>query len=245
MSITQTFDELDLSFDIIVPDTAAVIVAAGSSTRMDGVSKQLEPIFGIPSVIRAAMAFEKCDRINSIIVAARPEEIPEMQRLFSEYNISKLTDIVEGGETRARSVQKGVERCRNCRFVAIHDGARPLVTDSIIQDTIDIAEKLGAAAAAVPVKDTIKEVNEVGKVLATPDRNTLMSVQTPQTFAIDRYREAVEKAGDDIDLLTDDCAIMEAAGFEVFLTEGSYTNIKITTPEDLAAAEAFLMKAGQ
>lgn len=244
MGITATLDEFKLSFDIIVPETAAVIVAAGESSRMGGISKQLQPLFGLPVILRSVLAFEKCAEIKNIVVVARGEDIPELQRLFDEHGISKLTDIVPGGDSRAQSVQNGIARCVECKYVAIHDGARPLVTEKIITDTIDAASKYGAAAAAVPVKDTVKLTDENGRVQSTPDRSRLMAVQTPQTFLLDKYKQAVAAGGDEIDKFTDDCAVMEAAGFPVYLVGGDYKNIKITTPEDLIIAEALLMKEG-
>lgn len=240
MPVTETFTDFKLSFDIIVPDTAAVIVAAGSSSRMGGTPKQLMNLAGVPVVMRAALAFERCDRIRDILLVAREEEIPLLQRLCDEYGITKLTDIVRGGATRARSVQNGIARCRDCAYVAVHDGARPLVGEGVILRTIEGAEKAGAAAAAVGLKDTIKRVDEAAFVEETPDRASLRAVQTPQTFRLSDYRAAVQEIGDAIDDLTDDCAVMEAAGRPVLLVEGDYRNLKITTPEDMVIAEAFL-----
>lgn len=240
MPVTETFTDFKLFFDIIVPDTAAVIVAAGSSSRMGGTPKQLMNLAGVPVIMRTALAFERCDRIRDILLVAREEEIPLLQRLCDEYRITKLTDIVPGGATRARSVQNGIARCRDCAYVAIHDGARPLVSGEVILRTIEGAERVGAAAAAVGLKDTVKQTDKDGFVVETPDRATLRAVQTPQTFRLSDYRAAAEALGEGLDALTDDCAVMEAAGKPVLLVEGDYRNIKITTPEDMTVAEAFL-----
>ena len=160
MPVTETFTDFKLSFDIIVPDTAAVIVAAGSSSRMGGTPKQLMNLAGVPVIMRTALAFERCDRIRDILLVAREEEIPLLQRLCDEYRITKLTDIVPGGATRARSVQNGIARCRDCAYVAIHDGARPLVSGEVILRAIEGAERVGAAAAAVGLKDTVKQAGQ-------------------------------------------------------------------------------------
>lgn len=245
MPVTETFTDFKLSFDIIVPDTAAVIVAAGQSSRMGGTPKQLMNLAGIPVIMRTALAFERCDRIRSILLVAREEEIPLLQRLCDEYKITKLTDILPGGATRALSVQNGVARCRDCEYVAIHDGARPLVREEIILRTIEGAERTGAAAAAVELKDTIKCVDDGGFVEETPDRAGLRAVQTPQTFRLSAYRAAVESVGEELGRMTDDCSVMEAADMPVLLVEGDYRNIKITTPEDMTIAEAFLREMGE
>ncbi len=222
------------------PDTAALVVAAGNSTRMGGVSKQFLPLLGIPVLIRTLLAFERHPRVGSIIVVTREQDMPELQRLIHQYELTKVTDLVEGGATRAFSVQNGLARCKNTEFVAIHDGARPLVTEAVITRTIEGAVLYGAAAAAVPVKDTIKRADATGQVLETPDRSTLRAMQTPQTFRLSLYQQAAEQCGDKLEQLTDDCAVLEMAGMPVYLVEGDNTNLKITTPEDILLAEAIL-----
>lgn len=221
-------------------DTAAVIVAAGNSLRMGGRSKQLMSLNGLPVIARTLLAFENCGRINSIVLVARDGDIPELQRICDEYRISKLTDITAGGDTRSRSVQKGIALCRDAEFVAIHDGARPLIKDEVIIRTISDAEKYGGAAAAVPVKDTVKIGDEAHNIVSTPDRSRLFAVQTPQVFRLSDYRAAADSLKAELDFFTDDCAVMERAGYTVHLSAGDYRNIKITTPEDMIIAEAFL-----
>ena len=233
---------LEYALDAALPmqkSVAAVLVAAGRSTRMCGLSKQLLPLCGVPVLARAILAFQNHRRISRIVVVARPADIADIQRISREYEITKLTDIVEGGDTRAASVQKGVALCKE-DIVAIHDGARPLVTSAVIDRVLDGAELYGAAACAVPVKDTVKEADATGKILATPDRRCLRLVQTPQAFSLSLYQEAAIAAGKSLYDLTDDCAVMEAAGHPVYLVEGDYANIKITTPEDITLAEALI-----
>lgn len=225
-------------------DTAAVIVAAGSATRMGGTGKQLIPLLGVPVLVRSLLAFQHAPDISAIVIVARDEDIPTIQRLCEEYSLSKVTDITTGGATRAASVQKGVALCRDADFVAIHDGARPLVTGKIIADTIADARKFGAATTATPVKDTVKSADDAGNITGTPDRSHLYAVQTPQVFRLADYTAAVEKLGEQIRDLTDDCAVMERAGYTVHLSAGDYKNIKITTPEDVIIAEALLRSEG-
>lgn len=234
---------LEYAVDALSPvrkSAAAVIVAAGGSSRMGGLSKQLLPLCGVPVLARSMLAFQKNGRISRIIVVARTEDMGDIQKMAGEYEITKLTDLVEGGASRAESVQKGVALCRE-EMVAIHDGARPLVTQAVIDRVLDGAELYEAAACAVAVKDTVKETESTGRVLSTPQRSRLRLVQTPQAFSLPLYREAAALAGDALETLTDDCAVVEAAGKPVYLVEGDYANIKITTPEDMAVAEALFM----
>lgn len=225
-------------------DTAAVVVAAGSASRMGGSGKQLLPLLGVPVLIRSLLAFQHAADVASIIVVARPADIPTVQRLCEEYGLDKVTDLVPGGATRAESVQNGVARCRDVQYIAIHDGARPLVSGATIAAVIADARTYGAATAAMPVKDTIKIADGAENIADTPDRSRLYAVQTPQVFKLSDYTAAVEKLGARIRDLTDDCAIMEQAGYRVHLSAGDYKNIKITTPEDIIIAEALLKSEG-
>lgn len=216
-----------------------IIAAAGSSARM-GQNKQLLELNGIPVIARTLLQFENCPKIKNIILVVRTEDIFTLQLLAEKYGISKVTDIVCGGESRQESVLKGFARLdKGDKSVLIHDGARPLITDSIICSVANALDKYVAVTCAVKVKDTVKQVDENGKVIKTLDRSSLVAVQTPQGVRVEEYLEAVQKAGD-IAAFTDDTSLMEAAGFEVHTVEGSYKNIKITTPEDIPAAESFL-----
>lgn len=218
----------------------AIVVAAGNATRM-GRDKQLIPLLGIPVLARSLHAFDRCPSIRHIVVVAREAAIGEVRELCRRYEIAKLADVVPGGKTRQESVARGLEACPDdTEYYAIHDGARPLVTQSCIRAAIRGALTHGAAAAGMRVKDTIKKVAPGGRVLKTPERSGLVAVQTPQVFRKDLYLEAVRRSLEKNWQVTDDCALCERAGFEVYITEGCYSNIKITTKEDIAVAEALL-----
>ena len=203
----------------------AIIVAAGSSSRM-GFDKLFYPIQGLPVLEHTIRAFEKNPLIDQIILVAGKNRSQVEQLAQSR---TKPTCVVQGGDTRAQSVQNGLQQATG-EYVAIQDGARPFVSQEIITQTIEKAWETGAAAPAVPVKDTIK-IAEEGKVQQTPQRSTLYAVQTPQVFSIEKYQLALEQVQDDS--VTDDCQLLEKARIPVYLTQGSYENYKITTPEDL------------
>lgn len=235
--------ELKLDYEVCtVPERGlpAIIVAAGSSTRMQGANKQFLELDGIPVIARTLMAFENCSAVKNIILVVRDEDIFALQLLAEKYMITKLSDIVCGGKCRPESVLKGFSRLSEDEtYVLIHDGARPLVTDGVITAVADALEGFSAVTCAVKVKDTIKQVDENGCVVKTLDRSSLVAVQTPQGVKINDYLGVVKKIGD-VSLFTDDTSIMEAAGFSVATVEGDYNNIKITTPEDIAIAEGIL-----
>lgn len=225
-----------------LPFVSAIIVAAGNSTRMGGVNKQFLLIDGVPVLIRSLIAFSECPLINEIIVSAREQDIPEMYSMIKEFEITKVKDIVKGGETRQKSVFNAIECIsRDSRYLAIHDGARPLVTNEIIEETLFSAFNFEAAATATRVKDTIKVTNENNVIIETPDRSALWAVQTPQVFNKKLYIEAVKNV-DGSESYTDDCKLIEEFGCDVHIVEGSYKNIKITTPEDILIAEAFVKR---
>ena len=217
-----------------------IIAAAGASSRMEGINKQTALLGGVPVLARTLLTFERSEVISSIILIVRPEDVFAMQMLAERYGIDKLTDIVCGGATRQESILNGFDRLdKNAEAVLIHDGARPLVDNSVIRAVADALKEYPAVTCAVPVKDTVKVVDKDGKVLSTPDRSSLAAVQTPQGVRTADYRAAIEKIGD-VSKFTDDMSVMEAAGFCVHTVKGSYRNIKITTPEDLRLAEYLL-----
>lgn len=219
-----------------------IVVAAGSSTRMNGINKQTALLCGVPLIIRTLMQFEKCSKISNIILVVKPDELFSMQQLADGYSIKKLSDIVCGGESRQQSVKNGLERLpENAETVLIHDGARPFVTDEIICSVISALSTHNAVTCAVKLKDTVKRVDENGNVLSTPDRKTLVAVQTPQGVNVSDYRAALESSVD-LGRFTDDMSVMEAAGHKPFTVPGSYENIKVTTPEDIALAEYLILK---
>ena len=216
----------------------AVIVAAGTASRMRGIDKMLAPLNGQPVLLRTVRALAASSRIGQIIIVTRDDLSASVRALCG--GEKKVCAVVPGGATRAESVLNGLRRVKT-PVVAIHDGARPLVTPEVIDTAISAADKTGAAAPAVPVRDTIK-IAEDGMVRATPDRAALYAVQTPQVFATERIRAALADALEKALPLTDDCSAAEAAGLPVALTAGSEENIKITTPIDLVLAEAILRR---
>lgn len=225
--------------EIQQPFVSAVVVAAGNSRRMGGVNKQFLLIDGVPVLIRTLSAFENSPLIKEIIVAARETDIPAMYAMIKKYGLTKVKEIVKGGETRQESVTAAIKRtAEKCDFLAIHDGARPLVTEQVIENTLEAAFHFEAAATGTRVKDTIK-VAENGVIRSTPDRALLWAVQTPQIFRKETYLSALEAVPNSFEF-TDDCKLMEEYGQEVRMVEGDYENIKITTPVDIILAEAIV-----
>ena len=217
----------------------AIIVAAGSSVRM-GENKLMMLLGTIPVIAHTLLRFENSSCISRIILVTKDSDIFNLQMLCEKYNISKLSDIVCGGNTRQESVLKGFSRLSDSESaVLVHDGARPLVDNRIITDVANALNKYPAVTCAVKVKDTIKQIDENGKIITTLKRDSLVAVQTPQGVKVKEYLKAIEKCGD-ISGFTDDTSIMEAAGFDCITVEGSYKNIKITTKEDISAAVSFL-----
>lgn len=219
----------------------AVIPAAGSSTRMGGENKLLLELNEIPVIIRTLFAFDNCDSIDDIIICCREEEIVLYGNLCKQYEINKVTKIVKGGANRTESVLNGVLECSpETAYVAVHDGARPLVTEQVIALAVDKAMETGAAAPIVQLKDSIKRIKN-GKIIENVNRDAIVAVQTPQVFDKDLLKAALTKAIETGASFTDDCSAVEAIGMTVSVTQGSYENIKITTPEDILVAEALLL----
>ena len=222
---------------------SAVVVAAGSSTRM-GTDKLMLTLGGIPVIVRTLKAVEAAPSVDEIILVTREDMMVPLSQLCQEFALTKVTKVIRGGKTRTESVRLGtLEASGDAQVIAIHDGARPLVTTEIIENAIAQALESGAAAPAVPVKDTIK-VAQKGVVESTPDRASLFAVQTPQIFEASLIRAALQKALDDGAELTDDCSAVERLGMKVVLTEGNVRNLKLTTPEDILTAEALLEGSG-
>ena len=222
------------------PKCSAVIVSAGLARRMGGIDKVLAPLGELPVLVHTLYAFQDCPAVNEIIVVAREDLVVEVGRLCREVNLDKVKKVIVGGQERLHSVQAGLgEVDPEAGLIAIHDGARPLVTQEIIRDTIARAALTGAAAPAIALTDTIKRTED-GIVQETVDRSSLWAVQTPQVFEAGLIKAATKKAIDDGELLTDDCGSVERLGMKVTLTSGSRENIKITTPLDLVLGEAIL-----
>lgn len=219
---------------------AAVIVAAGSATRMQGIDKMLVPLAGVPVVLRSVRALAASDCIDSLVIVTRTECMETLRTLCAE--VSKPVTVVAGGASRPESVLAGLAALpEGTELAAIHDGARPLVTQTVIAEAVEAAGRCGAAAPAVPVHDTIKQA-ENGLVRATPERKTLFAVQTPQVFDVKLLKTVLRAAMERGIALTDDCSAVEAAGKPVVLTQGCEENLKITTPVDLTLAEAILKR---
>ena len=216
----------------------AVIVAAGNASRMGGIDKVMAPIQGEPMIRRTVRAFQNCDAVSEIVIVTREDLILPITELCKEY--AKVKTVVKGGASRQGSVEQGLNMLSDqVKLAAIQDGARPLITYEVIDRTIRAANTYGAAAPAVPVKDTIKTV-EGGVVQNTPDRSKLRAVQTPQVFDIDLLKGALQKAKQDNAEVTDDCSAVERMGMTVKIVEGDEHNIKVTTPMDLKIAEMLL-----
>lgn len=223
-----------------LPAVCAVIVAAGSSRRMGGENKLLLEIDGVPVLARTLSAFQKCAAIRDIVLVCREQDIMPYTELAKAFSIDKLCTVTRGGETRTESVLAGITAApENAVLVAVHDGARPLVSEAVITEAVTTAAEYGAAAPVVPVKDSIKRI-ENGKIAADVPRDTLAAVQTPQVFRRELLLDALQSAAASGRSFTDDCAAVEALGQTVSATEGSYENIKVTTPEDILVAEAFM-----
>jgi len=223
------------------PRCAALVAAAGSSNRMGGIDKMLEPLDGIPVLARTLIALQSAQRVDEIIIATKEESLVEISQLCHTYGITKCSKVVRGGESRVHSVfLAAMEVSPETKLLAVQDGARPLVTPELIDHVISAAAKCGAAAPAIPVKDTVKVVMADNAVEKTLERSNLRAVQTPQVFDAGLLKAALQSALEDEAAITDDCSAVERLGKVVFLIEGEETNLKITTPIDLVLAEAIL-----
>ncbi len=228
-----------------VPLCSAVVVAAGSARRMEGIDKILAPLGELPVLVHTLYAFQDCPAVEEVVVVTREDLLVEIGRLCRDFNMDKVTKVVVGGAERIHSVLAGLREVRpEADLIAIHDGARPLVPLDVVEEAVARAAVTGAAAPALPVTDTIKR-GEKGVAVETVDRSSLWAVQTPQVFEAGLIRAALERAAADGAVLTDDCAAVERLGMKVSLTRGSRENIKITTPFDLLLGEAILEARGR
>lgn len=209
--------------------TTAIITAGGTSSRFGTGNKLLEKIYGKEVIKYTIEAFEKAD-VDEIIISANKSIIPELSSMFNH-------KITEGGSTRQASVYNGLKAIEKSDFVLIHDGARPVITPEIINRTIDLVKEKNAVSVVTKTIDTIKEVQD-GKIIKTIDRSKLYNTQTPQAFRYDIIMSAHEKLqGQNF---TDDAGMLEALGYDVYIVDGSYKNIKITTQSDIEIAKIFL-----
>jgi 2-C-methyl-D-erythritol 4-phosphate cytidylyltransferase len=204
---------------------------------MDGIDKVFAQLGGRPALAYVLDAFEKCESISQIIVVVSKANLAKCRELVAREKRSKHIEVCAGGKRRQDSVAVGLKQLKDCDWVVIHDGARPLVTKELVERGLEVARETGAAVAAVPVTDTIKVAGDDRIVRQTPPRQNLWAVQTPQVFLVGLISKAYQKAKGEV---TDDASLVEALGNKVKLYMGSYDNIKITTGNDLLVAEALL-----
>ncbi len=222
---------------------SAIIPAAGSGSRYNHTkNKLLEKLKGIPVIAHTLMKISSVEEIDEIIVCTSEDLKEKIAEIAEKYKIPKIKKIILGGKNRQQSVFNGLlelEQPDTLKFALIHDGARPLVSAGIIKEAIETAVKKGASIVAVPTKDTIKRIDSsTGEVIETIERQELWNVQTPQVFKTNEILGVHQGFKDES--LTDDAALMEKAGYKIFVCMGSYKNIKITTEEDFKIAESFM-----
>lgn len=222
----------------------AIFPAAGASRRMGGgVNKNFLELDGEPILIRTLKTFSRVERVNFLIVVVAAHEVETVERLLRGGEELKPWHVTVGGSERQYSIANGLKLLPNdAEVILVHDAARPLISARTIEDVIDAAEKFGGAIAAVPSKDTIKFVDAEGFVKSTPPRSELVAVQTPQGFTREILLQAYAKAAQDNFLGTDDASLVERLGVRIKIVTSSYTNIKVTTPEDILIAESFLRR---
>lgn len=216
--------------------TCAIVLAAGSSRRLGGGDKILASLAGRPVIWHSLTALAVVG-VGRIVLVASSANLSQLSEQVGTPGWPPVEAIVTGGERRQDSVRNGLAVAGDAAWILVHDGARPLVSRDLMERGLQSVAEHGAAVAAVPVKDTIKRADQSGRVVDTPPRDGLWAVQTPQLFRADLLRVAHDVVTGDV---TDDASQVEALGHPVFLFPGSYENIKITTPEDFAVAEAFL-----
>lgn len=229
----------------------AIIPAAGSGRRMGAaVNKIWLPLAGQSIISRTLRVFEAAAAVDLIVLAVNPSELPEFERYLADHSFGCTIQLVEGGTTRQRSVFNALEEVAAWpgwlpglrRLAVIHDAARALITPDLLNQSVKAGLEFQAAAVAVPVKDTIKQVDESGFVIATLERSSLWAVQTPQVFDFDLIRSCHERLAETEREFSDDCGLVEYCGYRVKLIPGSYENLKLTTPEDLPLAETILRR---
>lgn len=225
-----------------------IVLAAGQGKRMNSkIQKQFLCLQGYPVLYYSLKAFQECPWMQEVVLVTGLEEIEYCRKeIVEHYGFTKVKAVVAGGKERYHSVQNGLKACETADYVFIHDGARPFLNGEILERGLECVKEWKACVAGMPSKDTVKLVDERGVVCSTPDRKRVWNVQTPQVFSYALIADAYEKAlqGDCTDI-TDDAMVVEKYGSHpVKLYEGSYENIKLTTPEDLPVAETFMAKNG-
>jgi 2-C-methyl-D-erythritol 4-phosphate cytidylyltransferase len=217
----------------------AIIAAAGRSQRMGGSDKLFAVVGDKPLLAHTLSAFDACRGVDRVVLVLSPENMERGRGLVAEAGFSRVT-VCQGGERRQDSVRNGLEALASCQWVVVHDGARPLVTAALIEQGLEAAKKTGAAIAALPIGDTVKEVEPPDLIARTLSRGRLWAAQTPQVFRCDILCQAHQQAQGEA---TDDAALVEMLGYQVRVFEGSPRNIKVTTAADLAVVEALLAQS--
>lgn len=227
--------------DKTLPMCSMVVAAAGSSARMGGQDKLFTYLAGAPVLMRTLCAIDRAELVSEIVVAVQADRMEAVAELCARCALRKKVRVVKGGASRTESVLAAALECDpKAELIAIHDGARPLVRPEMIDEMIRAGYRTQAVAPAIPVTDTVKVADDSGLVQSTPDRSSLYAVQTPQVFQANILKAALQAALASGEPVTDDCAAVERLGKQVWLAEGDRSNIKITTPVDLAVAEALL-----
>lgn len=225
--------------------SGVIITAAGNGSRMGNVAKQLLEIAGRPVIYYSLAAFENSVNVDEIVIVTREEDIPRMREIVEKYGFKKVKNIVVGGETRDASVKNGFEKLSSdILYVAVHDAARPLITTEKLDSVFRTAYQYGAACAAGRIHDTVKMAKSDGYIDKTVPREQLYAAQTPQIFACDIYRAALALHQKMKNAVTDDCSMVENAGFKIKLCDINIPNFKLTVPHDREIIEAILMKRG-
>jgi len=224
----------------------AIILAAGRSSRMGGsVDKQFLKLLGKPLLYYSIAAFESCAAVEAVVLVRHPDCAKQADEIVRQFGFQKIVAMTDGGAERQNSVWNGLARCNPAtEIVAVHDGARPLVTPALIETTIQSAREHGTGIAATKVTDTIKEADENRSVLRTVDRTKLWAVQTPQTVQFSLLLEAYAKVLADGIVVTDEAAAVERLGRNVRMVDTPFLNLKVTTPNDLATVETLLRQRG-
>lgn len=231
----------ETSNDSGVNRVGAVVVAAGQSSRMGGLDKIFAPLLGLPLIAHTLDQLEACPDVSEIVLVLARSAVYQGHQLVNRRGYGKVSHVCAGGGRRQDSVRLGLDALGPCQWVIVHDGARPCLDQSILKRGLAAVQETGAAVAGVPVKDTIKVVSAQGMIQATPSRNTLWAAQTPQLFGYHLLRKAHDRC---TETATDDAVMVESLGHPVKMFPGSYENLKVTTPEDLAIAEALLRARG-
>lgn len=223
---------------------SVVVVAAGNAQRM-GVDKVMMELGCMPVLARTLLAFQNCDAVDEIIVVTRMEKVEGVASLCKKYGITKVCKVIRGGKTRMESALAGVSEVRSgAKLIAVHDGARPFVTDDVIRRTVDAAAQYMSAVPVIRSTDTLKSTDENGLITGTVDRERTVRVQTPQVFNADLIKGALTKAVSDGLTLTDDCSAIEIMGIKTHTVDGDEDNIKLTTPRDIQLGELILKTRG-